>query len=206
MRRTNPARVHRFSSSTMKAPSLEPVVQGRHRRRGRPHGFSHWRSPNSRARRTQREAPISCQAAADSRTRWSGGEPAPKSSLCVASPAPRLWAAEGAGQAPGAIGALRLGGARRIPATLLAPPPNATLPAALLGGLDLVRGGSLVEGEVAEGDRLGMEGAPGLGGVGVRRRQQALLQLGSDRPVHIRADVVAVGAQLRELVAEDPAA
>jgi len=161
------------------------------------------RRPNCSARRTQREAPISRQASTDARTCWAGGSPAATSSLGASWFAPPRRAVKGVDESPRAGAPLGLCRLRRIPATLLAPP--APLAAALLGGIDLVAGDAFVEGTVAQRDRLGVGGAPRLGGKGVARRQQPLLQLGGDAPVQLGEHVVAGGAQLGELMAEDTA-
>lgn len=149
---------------------------------------------------------MSRQASSDSRTRWAGGWPVATSPLGASWPASPGEAAEGAGDTPRARPLLRLGVGRRLPALLVVAATAAPLLPALLCLLDLPLNDALVEGAVAEGDRLCMEDASGLGSNRVGRRQDAVLELRCGGAVELCEDVVPRRAELGQLVVEDPAA
>jgi len=176
--RMNPAATHLSNSSATKARSLLVVGYGRNRRRGRPRGVSHGSlKPNCRARRTQREAPISRQASAASLARCAGGKPGTAPLLVF--PVAPYSAARGASGTP-RVPAPFLGRCGGVAATL---PPSAAPPPLTPFGrdvLDLRCRDALVEPAVAEVERLDFEVAAGLGGVRVGRGEHPVLELGCD--------------------------
>jgi len=159
-----PASTQRSSSAATKERSAFATGYGLARRRGRPRGVIHGRrKPNLRARRTQRDAPMSRQASWAALTRAASGKPA-GASPPTATPGAPVVGAGGAGETPRVSADLH----RRVctPAALVA---AAAAGAASTCLPDLVRRDDLVEGAVAHVDRLDLEAAAGakmnVGGV-----------------------------------------